>query len=80
MAVKRFAGNSSKRKAAGKEFGADLLLGFRSIKTKGSCTGYQKNLREQAAEVLKNYFLSDTDWGKIADRLPGEAIPNWPKR
>ncbi|MCH2387424.1 MAG: DNA-binding protein [Opitutales bacterium] len=29
-----------------------------------------EELMPQAAEALKNYFLSDTNWGKIADRLP----------
>ena len=34
-----------------------------------------EELAQQAAEVLKNYFLSDTDWGKIADRLPWRSDP-----
>ena len=34
-----------------------------------------KELAPQAAEALKNYFLSDTDWEKIADRLPWRSDP-----
>ena len=47
---------------------------------KGFLYRVPEELAPQAAETLKNYFLSATDWGRYRIAFPGEAIPNWPKR